>query len=130
MSDFKDIILKLRNEQGFTQEKLADVLGTSKSTVGMWEMGVRFPSKELYEAIADYFNVDIDYLYGRTDIRKKVHFDNDGTEYTPISSDPDIRIIERARKNMNQKNRDKMMKILEASFEDYFGDDFIDEDDD
>ena len=40
MSDFKDIILKLRNEQGFTQAKLADVLGTSKSTVGMWEMGV------------------------------------------------------------------------------------------
>lgn len=27
----------------------------------MWEMGERFPSKELYEQIADFFNVDIDY---------------------------------------------------------------------
>ena len=83
MSEFKDIILKLRTEKGFTQGQLADVLGTSKSTVGMWEMGVRYPSKELYESIADYFNVDMDYLYGRSDIRKKVHYDSDGTEYRP-----------------------------------------------
>lgn len=27
----------------------------------MWEMGERFTSKELYEQIADFFNVDIDY---------------------------------------------------------------------
>lgn len=46
------------------------------------------------------------------------------------NTDPDIRRIERARKNMDQKNRDKMMRILEASFEDYFGDDFVDEDND
>ena len=130
MSEFKDIILKLRNEKGFTQEKLAEVLGTSKSTVGMWEMGERFPSKELYEAIADYFNVDIDYLYGRTEIRKKIHFENNSTDQMSVSSDPDIRRIERARNNMTQKDRDKMMKVLAASFEDYFGDDYIDDDND
>ncbi len=44
--------------------------------------------------------------------------------------DPDIRRIQRARNNMDQKSRDKMMKILEASFEEYFGDDYIDEDKD
>lgn len=129
MSEFKDIILELRNEKGFTQERLAEVLGTSKSTVGMWEMGERFPSKDLYEAIADYFQVDIDYLYGRTNIRKKTHFaDNNTIDLS--SSDPDIRRIQRARNNMTQKDRDKMMKVLAASFEDYFGDDYIDEDND
>lgn len=130
MSEFKDIILKLRTERGFTQGKLADELGTSKSTVGMWEMGVRYPSKELYEAIADYFNVDMDYLYGRTNIRKKIHFDNDGTEYITVSEDPDIRRIHRAREKMSEQEKNKMMQILELSFDDYFGDDFIDEDDD
>lgn len=130
MNEFKDIILKLRTEKGFTQGRLAEELNTSKSTVGMWERGERYPSKELYEAIADYFNVDMDYLYGRTNIRKKVHYNNDGTEYIPVSSDPDIRRIQRARINMDQKNRDKMMKILELSFEDYFQDDYIDENDD
>lgn len=129
MSEFKDIILELRNEKGFTQERLAEVLGTSKSTVGMWEMGERFPSKDLYEAIADYFQVDIDYLYGRTNIRKKTHFADNST-IDLSSSDPDIRRIQRARNNMTQKDRDKMMKVLAASFEDYFGDDYIDEDND
>lgn len=57
------------------------------------------------------------------------HLDEDINEDYK-NTDPDIRRIERARKNMDQKDRDKMMRILEASFEDYFGDDFVDEDDD
>jgi len=78
MSEFKDIIKKLRIEKNLSQAELASELGTSNSTVAMWEIGRRYPSKELYEQIADFFNVDMDYLYGRTDIRQKIHFDNDG----------------------------------------------------
>lgn len=57
-------------------------------------------------------------------------------EYTdkPTSNefptDPDIRRIQRAREKMFEQEKSKMMKILEASFDDYFGDDFIDEDND
>jgi repressor LexA len=61
MSDFKNVITKLRKEQDLNQQEFADKLGVSKSTVSMWEIGERFPSKELYEQIADFFNVDIDY---------------------------------------------------------------------
>ena len=45
--DFKNIILALRNERGFSQEQLAKVLHVSKSTVAMWETGQRLPSVEL-----------------------------------------------------------------------------------
>lgn len=83
MSEFKDIVCKLRAERNWTQPQLASELKISKSTVAMWETGDRFPSKDLYEQLGDLFNVDIDYLYGRTDIRKKIHFDNDGTAYVP-----------------------------------------------
>lgn len=76
--EFKDIIVKLRTEKHLDQFQLAKALNTSRSTVSMWELGKRFPSKEGYEAISDFFNVDIDYLYGRSDVRQKVHFDNDG----------------------------------------------------
>lgn len=84
-TEFKEIILKLRDEKNMTQSQLADSLDISKSTVAMWETGKRFPSAELYEHIADLFNVDIDYLYGRTTIRKKVHFDEDGVAYAPFT---------------------------------------------
>ena len=81
MAEFKDIILQLRLEKNFNQEELAKALNVSKSTVGMWEIGKRLPGPEKYEEIADYFNVDMDYLYGRTDIRKKFHYDQHGNEY-------------------------------------------------
>ena len=81
MAEFKDIILALRLEKGFNQEELAKALSVSKSTVGMWEIGKRLPGPDKYEEIADYFNVDMDYLYGRTNIKKKYHYDNVGNEY-------------------------------------------------
>lgn len=81
MAEFKDIILQLRLERGFNQDELATALNVSKSSVGMWEIGKRLPGPEKYEEIADYFNVDMDYLYGRTTIRKKIHYDNAGNEY-------------------------------------------------
>ena len=118
MSEFKDIILQLRNEKGFTQGQMADALGTSKSTVGMWEMGERFPSKELYESIADYFNVDMDYLYGRTEIRKKNHFDNDGTEYVPASSvdnfPDDIRAAARGMMELSEVDRALAINMIKS----------------
>lgn len=80
-NEFGYIIDKLRKEKGYTQVQLADLLDVSKSSVSMWELKERLPSPEVYERIADLFNVDIDFLYGRTSIRKKVHFDEDGTEY-------------------------------------------------
>lgn len=79
--DFKNIILALRNEKGFNQEQLAKVLHVSKSTVAMWETGQRLPSVEKYEEIADYFNVDMDFLYGRTSIKRRALFDESGSEY-------------------------------------------------
>lgn len=55
---------------------------------------------------------------------------NSLTDSSKTSEDPDIRCIEKARKKMNAQDREKMMKILRASFEEYFSVDFEDEDDD
>ena len=42
----------------------------------MYERGEREPNLEVMETIADYFNVDLDFLYGRTEIRNKYQFSN------------------------------------------------------
>lgn len=97
MNEFKNIFLSLRNEKKYSQETMAKELSVSKSTIAMWETGKRLPSPELYEQIADYFNVDIDYLYGRTNIRKKFHYDNQGNEYvlTGLSKGVTINVLGR-----------------------------------
>lgn len=66
MSDFKSVLRSLRLSRGLTQEDLARSLRISRSTIGMYERGDRQPDYETLEAIADFFNVDIDYLLGRT----------------------------------------------------------------
>lgn len=66
MGIFQNILKSLRNTQGLTQDELAKQLKISRSTIGMYENGAREPDFETLELIADYFNVDIDYLLGRT----------------------------------------------------------------
>lgn len=57
-----------------TQKQLADTLGVSESRIGMYERGKREPDFEMLEAIADYFNVDMDYLTGRSDVERQYSF--------------------------------------------------------
>ena len=87
---FRLIFKQLRSETGLTQKELAQALGVSVSLIAMWETGQRLPSPELYEQIADYFNIDIDYLYGRTGVRKKIGFDADGNEHRALSPDQSV----------------------------------------
>ena len=49
-----------------TQGELADAIGITRSRLSMYELGQREPNFETAETIADFFNVDIDYLLGRT----------------------------------------------------------------
>lgn len=72
MAKFSERLKLLRNEAGFSQQELASQIGgISKSSINMYERGEREPGLETTEAIADFFNVDVDYLYGRTDIRNR-----------------------------------------------------------
>ena len=69
MATFPERLKFLRSEKGWSQQRLADELKLSKSSVNMYERGEREPGFETMEAIADTFNVDMDYLYGRTDVK-------------------------------------------------------------
>ena len=66
MGNFQNILKTLRTSHNLTQDALAKKLKISRSTIGMYESGAREPDFETFELIADFFNVDIDYLLGRT----------------------------------------------------------------
>ena len=85
---FKNILIELRESRGYTQEQLAKILNISASTIGMWETGKRTPTRAKYEAIADLFNVDIDYLYGRTNLKRKSIIDEYGAIYSAVTGRP------------------------------------------
>lgn len=72
MADFSERLRDLRLKKGVSQQDIADYLGINKQTVSGYERGVRRPAGEgaieVYEALADYFNVDIRYLMGVSDL--------------------------------------------------------------
>ncbi|MBS5718920.1 MAG: helix-turn-helix domain-containing protein [Megasphaera micronuciformis] len=61
--DFAKRLKELRMSRGLTQDDLARELRLVKSSISMYENGKRKPSFEVLEAIADYFNVNMDTLY-------------------------------------------------------------------
>lgn len=69
MSKFSDRLRELRNSRGLSQQEFAKQLGcVSKSSINMYERGEREPNLETLETIADYFNIDMNYLLGKSEV--------------------------------------------------------------
>jgi len=58
---------ELRQSKNLTLEKLGKDFNVSKQTVSRWELGDRLPPLDVTVALADYFQVSLDYLVGRSD---------------------------------------------------------------
>ena len=71
MAEIKDRILDLRIENSLTQSQMAKIFDVGISTISMWEQGQRIPRPNTLQEICDYFNVDMDYLMGRSDIKNR-----------------------------------------------------------
>ena len=74
MGTFKDMLKYLRNRDKLSQSKLAEKLGVAKSTISMYEVGKREPDFETLEAIADLFNVDMNFLLGKDGSENDDHY--------------------------------------------------------
>ena len=72
MPKFNNILKMLRKSENLTQKELAQKLGVSLSAISMYECGKREPDFETLEAIADYFNVNMNYLLGKGDTSSQI----------------------------------------------------------
>ena len=121
--DIKDILKNRRIEKQLTLDDVGRLVGVSGATISRWESGdIANMKRDKIVKLAKALNISPAIIMGwnETDL-PNVKNDN---------LDPDIRRIQRAREKMTEQEKNNMMKILEASFEDYFGEDFIDEDND
>jgi putative phage repressor len=66
---FRQRIKELKKEKGVSYCKIANTLGFARSLFNSWNTYNYIPSLELIYMLAQYFNVTIDYLLGRTDER-------------------------------------------------------------
>lgn len=122
MSKFSERLKLLRTEHGLSQQEFAKQLGNiSKSSINMYERGEREPGLETLEAIADFFNVDMDYLLGKSDVpnrnadwmsalmQRMAEGKNDSLRTTNI-----VRIAARDGSLVEKRLTDEQVKALKA----------------
>lgn len=63
---------ELREERRLSQVGLAFQLNVSQSTISAYEVGDRTPDLETLIAIAQFFNVSLDYIAGLSDLKQQI----------------------------------------------------------
>lgn len=69
MSTFSERLKSLRKKFKLTQKQLAEKFYLDDSSISKYENGKALPENELLQNLADFFNVSVDYLLGRTEIK-------------------------------------------------------------
>lgn len=110
---FGDRIRTLRRKASMTQMVLAQKLGVSPSTVGMYEQNRRTPDNETMLKLCDIFDVSPDYFLGRSPSPRSFAKQHDVSdmldEFTKKLSEQEGLMFDG-----NPLNDEERMQILEA----------------
>ena len=72
MYDLGSRFKQVRKELNLTQKQVADALHIKQQQYQVYEYGKKVPSALVLIALADYFDVSLDYLVGRSDNPKRL----------------------------------------------------------
>ena len=108
----------LRMKRNLTQIQLAKLLGCSRSAVVLYESDERRPKYEMLEAMADIFNVDMEYLIGRTETEKKtsvVILDDDMVKMLEVlKTRPEMKTLFSVAADASEEDIARSIAIIEA----------------
>ena len=83
MSGFSEMLTYLRKREGYSQQELSEKLSVSRSAISMYESGKREPDYETLEELADFFNVNMSTLLGKSDAENIKPNAHSGIELNP-----------------------------------------------
>jgi transcriptional regulator with XRE-family HTH domain len=104
---------ELRNQKGITQEDVANYLGITRPAYTAYESGRRQPDDTIKGKLADYYNVSLDYLLGRTDKR------NESSNGGPTDLDDPSTILRFEGRQIPQKDIELMKQIFRRMREEH-----------
>lgn len=90
-----------------TQQKLADALGVSRSTVAMWENGKNEPDNAMLTKIAEYFHISTDELLG--------HSHEEPVKNVPVSAlDQKKQLVASKMDNLNESQISRIIAYIDG----------------
>lgn len=118
MGSFASVFKDLRTKSGLTQQEMADKLQISRSSIGMYESGEREPSFELLEAIADFFNVDMNYLLGKKELSEHIpqayYLNEDARNMAQFMYDnPEYKVLFDASRKISKEDIETVKAIMD-----------------
>ena len=112
--DFAQRLRELRLNKGLSQKELGERLGLHNSTISMYERGEREPDFDTLDLIADYFNVDVQYLLGR-EIGSMYYLDPTAAQMAKEVFDrEDMRILFDAVKDVSAEDLQFVIKMVKG----------------
>ena len=111
--NFAERLKELRKMKGLYQGDIADILGVTRQAVSQYERGEREPSYEVLEILADYFNVDSDYLLGKEN-RSTYFIDPEVAEIADfLHKHPDHKTLFEASKKLTDEDLQFVIGMIE-----------------
>lgn len=71
MANFAERLKQCRKKNSATQKQTAIAIGTTEQNYQRYERGAQQPTLPVLCALADFFDVSLDYLVGRSDDPKR-----------------------------------------------------------
>ena len=90
-----------------TQERLAEIVSSSKSTISGYETGNRSPDSNMLISLANHFGVSVDYLLGITDVPFRA------TAEGAFENEQEIKLIAAYRK-LNADAQSNLLEFLQS----------------
>lgn len=113
MKVFGERIRSLRESMNYSQVKFAETFGIGQSSVVRYEKGEASPSLELLVKIADYYDVSLDYVLGRTDNPQGKLYDCKPKNGYPADMECFVEMCFDPKSPMNAKLKQTILQMFE-----------------
>ena len=123
--EFSKVIRRIREERGWTLEEMANVLGTTKQALSLYERGERTPKITVAARFAEILGMPLTELVGVPDDEPDSNdggfqmLTNAGVKSASIPKTSEARILARGIDKLPKSQREQALTVVRAMFAKY-----------
>lgn len=111
--DFTEKLQKLRKEKGYTQSELAEKVGVSCRSIQNYELGARYPKRNILDKLCAVLGTRIEYLVSSDDFIGLVRAEDGESGVVSAQQLLDCAGALFAGGDMSEEDKDKVMLALQ-----------------